>query len=81
MSNAQQQIINLAPRLSEEAANAIVKVMNTFIVVEGKAAKSPKNEKMLAFERLDRIVSGFTPVLDPDKELAEARGAKYGVID
>lgn len=78
MSYAQQQIIDLAPKLSDEAADAVVKVMNTFIVVESKSVQAAQNDKALAFEKLDRIVAGFTPVVDPDKELAEAREAKYG---
>lgn len=81
MSYAQQQIIDLAPKLSDEAANAIVKVMNTFIVVEGKVAKPAVSEKRKAYLRLKNMVGGFSADFDPDKEIAEAREARYGTLD
>lgn len=81
MSYAQQQIIDLAPRLSDEAANAIVKVMNTFIVVEGKTERPAMSEKRQAYLRLKKMVGGFPADFDPGKEIAEAREAKYGTLD
>lgn len=81
MSYAQQRIIDLAPRLSDEAANAIAEVMNTFIVVEGKAKKTAMSEKRQAYLRLKEMVGGFPADFDAEKEIAEAREAKYGTLD
>lgn len=81
MSYAQQRIIDLAPRLSDEAASAIVEVMNTFIMVEGKSQKPAVSEKRQAYLRLKNMVGGFPADFDPDKEIAEAKEAKYGTLD
>lgn len=56
--------------------NQFPRTISVGAAAEGKAGKPVKNEKSEAFEKPDQIVSGFLQILDPDKELAEAREAK-----
>lgn len=81
MSLAQQQIIDMAPQLSDAAANAVVNVMSTFIVLEGRKKDTNVSEKRQAYFRLKKMVGGFPEDFDPEKEIAEAREAKYGTLD
>lgn len=81
MSYVQQQIIDMAPQLSDTAADAVYKVMSTFIVLENKRKNTDVSEKRQAYLRLKKMVGGFPADFDPEKEIAEAREAKYGTLD
>lgn len=52
MSYVQQQIIELAPQLSDKAANAVLNIMNTIVVLERKTEKPALSEKKQAYLRM-----------------------------
>lgn len=80
MSYVQQQIIDMAPQLSDSAADAVYKVMSTFIMLENKK-NTGISEKRQAYLRLKKMVGGFPADFDPEREITEAREAKYGTLD
>lgn len=80
MSYAQQQIIDMAPDLTEDDANFVANFMSRLIVVNGRRKSKTESDKMRALKELEEVVAGYSPISDPEKEIMEARDAKYGVI-
>lgn len=80
MSYAQQQIIEMAPELTEEDANFVADFMSRLLVFNGKKKNSAQSNKMTALRELEEIAAKYSPIPDPEKEIAEARDAKYGVV-
>lgn len=85
MSYTQQQIINKASHLSEIDAKLVLEFMERLITLgtqtEQPPAEEPQNEKMLALQRLNQMIGGYSPDFDPEKELLAALDEKYGVVN
>ncbi len=78
MSQIQEQVIKRVSVMSDADAGFILDIINRLIPQE---SKTNPNDKMKAFQRLEKLRGGFPADFDPDKELAEARYEKYGSAD
>ncbi len=73
MSRIQEQVIKRVSVMSDADAGFILDIINRLIPQESKPSS---NEKMKAFQRLEKMRGGFPADFDPDKEPAEARYKK-----
>lgn len=81
MSTTQEQIISRVVSMSEIDAKFILEIIERLIPKERILINPTISDKMKAFQKLEQLRGGFPADFDPDKELAEAREAKYDNID
>ncbi len=91
MTALKMELDRLTDGLSDEAMRLVIGMVRQLVLpldhktdqVQQAVADTPgrENQKMEAFHRLVASAGGFPADFDPDRELAEAREAKYGSID
>lgn len=80
MSTTQEQVIKHVINMSDVDAKFILEIIERLITKEKATVNPEVSNKMKAFQKLEQLRGGFPADFDPDKELAEAREAKYGNI-
>lgn len=81
MSIMQEKVINRVADMSDVDVQFLLEIIDRLIPQgkeEGQTAEL--NKKKEAFEKLELLRGGFPTDFDYDKELAEAREAKYGSL-
>ncbi len=91
MTALKMELESLTDGLSDEAMRLVIGIVRQLVLpldhkeirFQQAAADTEgrKSEKIEAFHRLVASAGGFPADFDPDRELAEAREAKYGSID
>lgn len=80
MSTTQEQVIKYVVNMSEVDAKFVLEIIERLIMKEKTTVNPAVSNRMKAFQKLEQLRGGFPVDFDPDKELAEAREAKYGNI-
>lgn len=79
MSIMQEKIIRRVINMSDVDVRFLLEIIDRLIPQgKGDGQLVELNTKKEAFERLESLRGGFPADFDYDKELAEAREAKYG---
>lgn len=81
MSAMQEQVVRRVAQMSDADAKFLLEIIDRLIPTKDSVQKPKQTEKMQAFLRLEDLRGGFPADFDADKELAEAREAKYGCVD
>lgn len=91
MTALKMELDSVTEGLSDEAMRLVIGMVRQLVLpldhkanpVQPAAAgdQGRETKKMEAFRRLVASAGGFPADFDPDRELAEAREAKYGSID
>lgn len=80
MSTTQEQVIRYVVNMSEVDAKFVLEIIERLIAKEKAMVNPAVSNRMKAFQKLEQLRGGFPVDFDPDKELSEAREAKYGNI-
>lgn len=80
MSTTQEQVIRYVINMSEVDAKFVLEIIERLIAKEKEVLDPAVSNRMKAFQKLEQLRGGFPADFNPDKELAEARDAKYGNI-
>lgn len=90
MSDLQQEAVRMISGLSDENIRFLIEIIHRLIPQSGEkntfaTSSEDDNNKMQAFWRLDAARAEIRQYLpedfDPEKELEEARAARYGSAD